>query len=167
MASEWFTREILTMRGNLFGFILSMVRNFDLAEELYQEVTIRMLERESDFTKGTNFGAWARAFARRTVLEEQRRRGKLRLSQEAVEAVEEEMQGVEKGHMARREALQHCMQKLDVKARKLIDLRYKEGMSMKDIGPRMSRSGPAAQVALSRIRVLLSRCIRRRIEVVL
>lgn len=164
MASEWYTRELLEARGSLFGFILSLVRDFDLAEELFQEVCVRVLERESEFRRGTDFGAWVREFSRRTVLEEQRHRGRVRLSSGAISAIAQRFQGTEAGYLARREALRHCVEELDGANRKLIDLHYERGLSLSEMGAQLGRGAGAVQVALSRARTVLSKCIQRRMN---
>jgi RNA polymerase sigma-70 factor, ECF subfamily len=161
MASSEFTRELLGARSSLFGFILAMVRDFNLAEELFQEVSVRILEREEEFTPGTNFGAWARAFARRTVLEEQRRRGRLLLDDRAVAAVADRMdEADEDGKPDQREALRHCLEKVHKNSRRLVALRYESSLSMNEIGERLGRTPGAVQVALSRVRSWLADCIR-------
>lgn len=163
MASEWFTKELLRLRGNLFGFVLSIVRDFDLAEEVFQEVCVRVLEREDRFTEGTNFGAWAREVARRTILEERRLRGRVILSDAAVEAVAEHYQTTDVDFSHRRKALRKCLELLDEGAGSLIRLRYDEGLSMADIARRLDRTAGAVQVALSRIRSWLTGCIQKRL----
>ncbi len=163
MPSSEFTRELLGARSSLFGFILCMVRDFNLAEELFQEVSVRILEREAEFTPGTNFGAWAREFARRTVLEEQRRRGRLLLDDEAVAAVAVQFEREDGGTASQREALRGCLERVDEQARRLIDMRYDGGLSMAEIGEKLGRTAGAVQVALSRVRAWLGECIRRRL----
>ena len=163
MASEWFTKELLRLRGSLFGFVLSIAQDFDLAEEVFQEVCVRILEREDKFEKGTNFGAWAREIARRTILEERRLRGRIRLSDAAIEAVAERYDAADMDFSDRRKALRKCLELLDKGAGALVSLRYEEGLSMAAIGHRLGRSAGAVQVALSRARAWLMSCIRRRL----
>lgn len=163
MASGEFTRELLAARSSLFGFILAMVRDFNLAEELFQEVSVRILEREEEFTPGTNFGAWARAFARRTVLEEQRRRGRLLLDDRAVAAVAEKMDDAPETESEQREALGHCLEGIHENSRQLLTLRYEQSLSMAEIGEKLGRTAGAVQVALSRVRAWLADCIRNRL----
>jgi len=163
MTQEWFTRELLKARGSLFGFVMSLVRDFDRAEEVFQEVCVRLLEREQTFQQGTDFWAWAREFARRTVLEEYRRSGRVRFSDAAIEAVAEQFKALEKGHSAKREALRLCVDELDSKPRELIDLRYKEGLAMRELAARVGKTAGAVQVTLSRVRALLQKCIERRV----
>jgi len=166
MSSSEFTRELLGARRSLFGFILAMVRDFNLAEELFQEVSVRILERENEYTPGTNFGAWARAFARRTVLEEQRTRGRLLLDPEAVAAVASRMDEYDDDEIrfAQRSALRECLEKVEKKSRKLVTMRYESNMSMSEIGHKLDRTPGAVQVALSRVRSWLASCVRKRLE---
>ena len=163
MASNEFTRELLTARSGLFGFILAMVRNFDLAEELFQDVSVRILEREDEFTPGTNFGAWARAFARRTVLEEQRRRGRLLLDNRAVAAVADSLDETEADEALQREALRRCLASVRKSSRRLVALRYESSLSMSEVGEKLGRTAGSVQVALSRVRSWLADCIRGRL----
>jgi RNA polymerase sigma-70 factor (ECF subfamily) len=162
MATEHFTKELLRVRGSLFGFILSIVRQLSLAEDLFQEVCVRMLEREGDFTPGTDFGAWAREFARRTILETRRRRNRIVLSVEAVRAVESRYAKTEEDAPERRAALRICLRALKAKDARLLDLQYEAGMDMNAIGRRLGRTAAAVQVLLSRLRARLLGCIRHR-----
>ena len=162
MASADFARELLEHRGSLFGFLYSLVRDLDLAEELFQEVSVRMLEREQEYTPGTDFGAWARAFARRMVFEQRRYAGRLVISQQAVEAADKHFQRVDRSWQSRRKALRECLKRLDEEPRRLINLRFEHGLSMKTIGERVRRAGGTVQVALSRTRAWLMKCINRR-----
>lgn len=163
MASREFARELLKARSSLFGFILSMVRKFDLAEDLFQEVSVRILEREDSFEPGTNFGAWAREFARRTILEDRRGRKRLVLSNEAVSAVADHFDASDEEVSSQRQALRQCMQEVDDKARHMITLRYESGLSMSDVSRELGRTSGAVQVALSRVRSWLAECIQRRV----
>jgi RNA polymerase sigma-70 factor (ECF subfamily) len=139
-----------------------MVRDFHLAEELYQEVSVRILEREEHFQPGPNFGAWARAFARRTVLEEQRRRGRLLLDDGAAAAVAAQMDD-EEDSAGQREALRECLDEVPGRSRRLVRMRYEQDLSMAEIAERMNRTAGAVQVALSRVRAWLGDCIRARL----
>jgi RNA polymerase sigma-70 factor, ECF subfamily len=163
MASADFTRELMKARVNLLGFIYSLVRDFNLAEDLFQEVSIRLLEREDQFVPGSDFGAWARAFARNVVHEQARSRSRLVISQEAVEAAAEHFASPEPAApQAQREALQSCLRQLDEQPRRLISLRFEQGLSMEEIGRAVNRSAGAVQVALSRTRSWLMKCIEQR-----
>jgi RNA polymerase sigma-70 factor (ECF subfamily) len=163
MADGHVARELLRSRGSLFAFALTLVRDFDLAEELFQEASVRVLEREGQYTPGTDFGSWARAFVRRTAFELYRAKGRIVLSQEAVDAVEAKFAcEADDSSTDKRKALRECMSKVDHNAKKMISLRYTLGRSMAQIGKELARSAGAVQVALSRTRRWLRDCMKRR-----
>jgi len=161
MAENRVAQEILKVRGSLFGFLYSLVRDFELAEELFQEVCARILARADRFEPGTNFGAWARAFARTVVFEHQRGRQRVLISEAAVTAAEKHFERIEDQYFTRREALRACLGRLEESPRQLVQMRFEQGLSMKAIGERLKRSGGAVQVSLSRIRSWLMNCIRQ------
>jgi RNA polymerase sigma-70 factor, ECF subfamily len=161
MGEQGMTRELLEIRDSLFAFILSLVRDFDMAEDVFQEVSVRILEHKETYTPGTNFGAWAREFARRVAFEEQRRRNRLLLSDKAITAVSDCFQVVEETETERRMALRTCMQRLSRQMRDVVRLRYEEGLSLSTIGINTRKTSGAVQVALHRTREWLGRCIRK------
>lgn len=163
MADPVVARELLRHRESLFAFLLALARDFNEAEELFQEISLRILERADDFEPGTNFGAWAREFARRTLRESRRLRGRLRLTDKALDGVAAGFAALDDSTLLRKQALDTCLGRLDDADRRLVDLRYGQGLSMGALGERTSRSPGAVQVALSRIRARLSDCIRSRL----
>src|SRR5215510_4591025 len=61
-------RLLLEHRDSLFGYIYAIVRDFHVAEDLFQESSVAVCQSATDFQLGTSFGAWAREIARRRVL---------------------------------------------------------------------------------------------------
>jgi RNA polymerase sigma-70 factor (ECF subfamily) len=163
MADPIVARELLRSRESLFAFLLALVRDFDEAEEMFQEISLRILERAGDFRPGTNFGAWAREFARRTLAETRRARSRLVLSEKAIEGVAAAYAEIDDSVMARKKALNHCMDRLEEPARKLVEMRFGLGLSMEELGRRTDRKAGTVQVALSRIRSRLAECVRSRL----
>jgi RNA polymerase sigma-70 factor (ECF subfamily) len=60
---------------------------------------------------------------------------------------------------ARHDALKCCLQRLPVRQRDLLSLRYWRGLSIKEIAARLGQEAGATYAALSRIRKALERCI--------
>ena len=60
-------RLLMEHRASLFSYIYTAVRDFDVAEEVFQEVSVAVCESYESFEPGTNFRAWAREIARRRV----------------------------------------------------------------------------------------------------
>jgi RNA polymerase sigma-70 factor (ECF subfamily) len=163
MADPIVARELLRAREGLFAFILTLVRDFNEAEELFQEISLRILERAGDFQPGSNFGAWAREFARRTLMETRRARARLLLTDKAIEAVASACGEIDDSVMARKQALNHCLDKLEGTSRQLVEMRYGRGLSMDELARETDRKAGTVQVALSRIRSRLAECVRSRL----
>lgn len=67
-------------RGPLFNFLLRRVRDRSRAEELYQEVWTKVIERSDDFRGDAKFSTWLYTIARNRCIDHQRRM-KLRVHQ--------------------------------------------------------------------------------------
>jgi len=63
---------------------------------------------------------------------------------------------------ARREALEDCLEQLPDRSRKLIRLRYYDGLKMDQIAEAVRSSPASVRVTMHRIRDVLSDCVRRR-----
>ncbi len=55
-------------RSSLFGYLLNMVRDYDLAEDFFQETFCRALAKINTFN-GSNFQVWLYAIARHLVID--------------------------------------------------------------------------------------------------
>ena len=61
-------KNLLAYRWELFGFIMSLVRRTDAAEDIFQEVAAVVVERAAGAEPIRDFKAWAREVAHRQVL---------------------------------------------------------------------------------------------------
>jgi RNA polymerase sigma-70 factor (ECF subfamily) len=149
----------------LRGFIVGLLGELDGADDLLHEVFLVASRRAGDFEPGSDFPAWARAIARRKVLEHlrQRRNGPARLSTRVVESLADSAPEVDETFDARRTALARCLEEVRGRARQLIALRYGEGLSPEGIARRVSWKVAAVNVALSRARRFLRECAGRRL----
>ena len=162
------SQMLLEYRDVLFSYIMMLVRDFDDAEELFQDIALIILNKEKEGIKVENFGAWSREIARRKILEfwdSQKKKKSRFLSPDALETLETEFMRREQEKGSRISELLHklqkCLQELPEHLRKLIDLRYTYELSFRDIGRRIERSAGAAQVTLSRTRQRLLDCMKR------
>ncbi|NNE18504.1 MAG: RNA polymerase sigma factor [Myxococcales bacterium] len=60
-------------RGPIFNFLLRRVRNRDRAEELYQDVWAKVIERCGEFRGDSKFSTWLYTIARNRVIDYSRR----------------------------------------------------------------------------------------------
>jgi DNA-directed RNA polymerase specialized sigma24 family protein len=61
---EQFMRLFLTNQRRFYGLILSLVTNPTDADDILQEVSVRMWQKYCEFKPGTDFAAWGLRFAR-------------------------------------------------------------------------------------------------------
>jgi RNA polymerase sigma-70 factor (ECF subfamily) len=159
-------RLFLRHAGLLRGFILGLLPDHHVAEDVFQELFLTVTRKAGEFQPGSNFLAWARTIARLKVLEccRARKAGPQLLDPaalEAVAAVADEMDDTWASHRA---ALAHCLEQLAPRARQILELRYSEEfLAPPEIAARVSWSVGAVHVALSRARKFLHDCAQRRL----
>jgi RNA polymerase sigma factor (sigma-70 family) len=113
-----------------------------------------------------NMGAWSREIARRIILDHWKKnaRRNLILAEDTLDAIDQvfaETDAAEDRSAAKLEALTACLAKLPAHLRELVDLFYKEKMSLEKIGRQLRRSSGAVQVSLSRTRRTLLECVEK------
>lgn len=155
-------REFVRHRSSVFALILSIVRDFAFAEEVMQEIAVVLCDQWADFKPGTNFPAWAMRIARNKIFNLTREaRRVILLSPEALEAVEQAAASESRGPWL--EAVHHCMEHLEDRARGILSLRYRKGLSGEEIARRQGMTVTAVHMVLSRSRSAIGRCVRGRL----
>ncbi len=71
-------------QGPLFGYLMRMARNQEIAEDLFQETFLRVHEKAHTFRAGARFKSWLYTIATRIAIDHQRR-GKHRPQLQSVE----------------------------------------------------------------------------------
>jgi RNA polymerase sigma-70 factor (ECF subfamily) len=151
----------------LRGYLLGLLNDRELAQDLFQELFLTVTRIAESFRPDGNFLAWARGIARNKVLE-QFRRGKLlpvpfdaELLEMLADTADEEADLWED----RREVLSDCIQQLAPRARQILELRYAEKpLAPPEIAEQLGWTTNAVNVALSRARKFLQECSQRRLQ---
>jgi|SRR6185436_6836063 len=155
-------REFVRHRSSLFAVVLSLVRDFNLAEEVLQEVAVVVCDQWSEFKPGTQFVAWAMRIARNKIFNLTRAaRREIVLAPEALEAIEQA--AAAEARTGWFEALQKCMEGLEGRAGEILLLRYREGLNGQEISRRLNMTVTAVHMALSRARSAVARCVEGRL----
>jgi RNA polymerase sigma-70 factor, ECF subfamily len=159
------TREYLRLLGQherrLLGFILSLVPNWADADDIAQEVKIRLWEQFDKYDPDKDFGAWARTIAYYQILTYRGGASRHRelVSTEFVEAIAKEVTVVSAALDAGQQALADCFEKLPESKRELL-LRYYSGeRSTRQIAAEQGRTFDATRQAILRTRTTLSDCV--------
>lgn len=161
-------RRFTGMRASVLGYLRVLVRDAHRAEDLFQETCLVVLRKIGEFDPSGDLGAWVRGIALNLARNALRKERHLHLmpSPHLAEAIERAHDGATEREDAetalRLEHLDDCMEEVDPRQRRLLELRYRGGASLREIARRTGRTEGAVQVALSRIRQFLLRCMDRK-----
>lgn len=149
----------------VYTYILTLLPNRADADEVFQEVSALLWERFDQYTPGTHFGAWACRCAYFKVLQfRDRSKGHPHpFSDTMLAALDGEMAALEDSIDAEYDALAICLEKLAVRDREMIMLRYSEGGEPRRMAERLNRSIKSVYKSLNRIRKTLATCVSRRL----
>jgi RNA polymerase sigma-70 factor, ECF subfamily len=159
-------RSFQADRFRLIAYIRALVGDPDLTEEIFQDVSVIVLQKIDAFDATRDLQAWCRGIARNLVLRERDRSKRLKVfANDAIvdlvdAAFEERPEDLTVD--TQRSLLRRCIGNLAGTAREMLELRYQTGLSLRDIAGRLERTEGAVQVALSRIRKWLADCVQRR-----
>jgi RNA polymerase sigma-70 factor, ECF subfamily len=148
----------------LRAFIRSCVWDRARCDDTFQEVSLALWRQFDKYDPARPFPAWARGVAAKTILRGAReaRQSSLALSAPAVAALEDAFATFDDSAPGHEDALRHCLQKLPDKSRVLLRLRYQESLKLSAIASQTSSSVSAVHKALTRLRDVLHKCVRRR-----
>lgn len=148
------------------AFVWSVVRDFHEAEEIVQRVAVALVRKFDRYDASRPFAAWAVGVAKYEVLYYRRQCASDRhlFDDELVERISQGYQrfAAETNHY--REALEHCVQKLEGRSRRAVELRYATGLDFHGVGRELRMKPGAARMLLCRIRQSLRSCIERRVQ---
>jgi RNA polymerase sigma-70 factor (ECF subfamily) len=148
----------------LLGYILAIVRDSHLAEDVFQDASLVILKKGVGLKRESDFPLWARKVARLEALNALRKRNKTpTLLEPGVLDLLEQQWGRNENSQQYTVALRECLEKLSPKARRLIELRYIAGIPGNTLATRLNQPANTVYVALSRIYRVLSTCVRERV----
>lgn len=161
-----FLRLLSEHERRLRAFVLSLVPNWNDAEELVQETRIRLWEQFDRYDVSKDFGIWSRTIAYYLVLSYRKKRGreKARFTTEFMEAVAGEVAKQSTDLNSRHAALQRCLQKLGDAQREVLMRCYRGGETISQIAESLGRPLEAFRKSIYRTRLVLGRCVNDSLE---
>ena len=150
----------------LRAFSYSLLLSWTDADDIVQATAMVAWEKFETFEEGTDFLAWASRIAKYEVLMLRRTRGRspLRFSSDFVEAVAEETAAGSAEFSNRNSALAECIGEIAPRHRRLIELRYRDGLSAGEIAKELGKSIEAIYKATLRVRASLVECVERKLS---
>ncbi|MFG0286876.1 MAG: sigma-70 family RNA polymerase sigma factor [Rhodopirellula sp. JB044] len=166
---EHVARLLIKHRSSLLAFIVAVMRDFDAAEDVLQDVSVAIWESADSFEPGTNFGSWSRSIARRRIAAYWRIRSRNAQSL-GEEQLEQLVDGFEQLQSAnepevRKKALTECLANLNPFLSRLISLRYSRQLNLAQVAEAVGRQPETVRKTLYRGRAALRECIERKLAV--
>lgn len=160
---EAFVRVYQATSRKLFGVVVRILGRNDVADEVLQEVYVRVWQRSAEFARDRSSPiTWLVTIARNRALDEKRRPmlqsvdvvpGYLEIPSD--EDVVADLLGAEE---ARR--LQTCLERLDPARRKLLEAVYFAGLTRDNAGQRLGLTPGAVKSSLRTSLAELKRCLK-------
>lgn len=147
----------------LFGICLRILRRQDLAEEILQEVYIRVWDRAGDFDRSRASPiTWMATIARNRALDEVRKRHPVFAedmagTEDIADPARSPAEQAETSEELRR--LDACLDKLDAKYRDAVRLAYLDGLSRAELAARFGQPVGTVKTWLHRSLKQLKNCL--------
>ena len=163
---EAYVRLLNNSRRRLLGYLLSLLGNWHDAEDVLQRASMTMWRRFETFEPGTDFMAWASTVAFYEAKNFQRvaARSRLHFDDELLNTLAAERLD-DLWHLDERfDALEHCVGKLDLANRKLVEAVYGNDADIVALAAQVGRAPQTLYNRLNVIRLALADCVERRIS---
>jgi len=160
-------------RHRLGAFVGGLLRDAHAAEDVIQEVWLRLAAEVEKGTVLENQPAWCRGVAKNLILKVWRRQrtAKVVANSEVLEVflARVDQAFAETDETAdlwerRQQALDDCVASLPDKSRHLLSLRYESRVPVEEVARRVGQSFDAVSKALYRLRQTLSQCVERKLS---
>ena len=160
-------------RQRLGAFVNGLLRDAHAAEDVMQEVWVRLAAEVKKGTRLENQVGWCRGVARNLIRRrwEQQQSAKvvadsavLETFLERVELAFAEMDDEAADWAERQQALDGCVAALPERSRRMLTLRYESRASMEDVAAAMGQTFEAVTKSLYRVRRALLDCVKRKLS---
>lgn len=163
-----FARTILEDQHKLLAFVVGRCGDPHLAEDVAQDVFALAVERMEQFEDTDHLLAWCRETARRKTLERQKAESRQPRSLDAdvldmLDPHWSSLDVIENSDAI--DALRHCLESLSPSARRIIEVRYREGLTGQKLADKLDTKLNTVYSTLSRAHGALSICIRTRLKI--
>jgi RNA polymerase sigma-70 factor, ECF subfamily len=161
--SDSFVQDLSASQNSLYGYILSLMPNPSVAQDVLQDVNLTAWQKRADFRPGTSFFAWASKIAYFHVLSHRRKmsRDRLFFGEDVLDYLAERQMEREEEVNRRGLVLKSCLEHLPAAQKQLVEQRYSTGGSVQDIAAKEGKSVGAISQMLYRIREALLKCVEQ------
>ncbi|MEM7394237.1 MAG: sigma-70 family RNA polymerase sigma factor, partial [Verrucomicrobiota bacterium] len=149
----------------LRAYLLAATGNLHETDDLHQVVWQALWNKLDQYDPERPFKAWAFGVARLEVLKwrQSKARSRLVFSEETLTRLADTAEEKNEALAARHTFLIDCMNQLDARARRAVDMKYAQRMRSVQIAEAIGRSVTAVNTMLSRTRQVLRACVERKV----
>lgn len=156
-----FLSLLMQNQTRVYAFILSLVRNYEDADDILQNTAKTMWEKYEESRPINNFVSWGIQIAYYKILEYRRkkRRACVLFDDSLFETVLSVVQDTERHSHDRFEKLSDCLKKLKPRSREIVELRYYQDLKPRQISKILGLSITNVYKIMSRIHGQLLECL--------
>ncbi|MBA4065583.1 MAG: hypothetical protein C0501_18090 [Isosphaera sp.] len=148
----------------VFGYVFCLVPNWSDADDIIQEVGVKLWQGFGRYRPGSDFVRWACTVAHYEVLSFRRRRkARVQFDPDLLDQLAGPAAEAAGELEERRDALRECVDRLPPTWRALVDMVYGEGKSAGEAARLTARPAASVHTTLSQIRKQLRECVRHRL----
>jgi RNA polymerase sigma-70 factor, ECF subfamily len=156
---EDFLKRYLQAQPSLRAYVLSVVRDFHVTEDILQEVALAAWSKFAAYDGARPFVAWVMGMAYHKCVDFLRaRRVKVLLPDDIAAKLAEDAASLSEEAAGRRKLLAACVEKLSDAVQAVVRLRFDLLLDAREIARRQGKSLAAVSKMLSRARAFLIRC---------
>ena len=158
---ERFTQLFVGHQKRILGLIYALTQKRGIAEDLLQEVGVRLWRKFDTFEEGTDFAAWSLAITRYVVLEWRRsnRQEPFALEDKELHAIVDSYLEEDAPRTAVRDYLDDCLTKTTDRQRRLLRDHFELGYKIVEIATNWQLSRRAIHKLLKKTKDQLLECI--------
>ena len=158
------TELVQAHQAGIWRYLRYLGATDSAAEDLAQETFIEMVSRPFEQRSHHETASYLRTIARHQFLRARRREGRS-VSLDEVEIAEEIWNRLASdGGDELLDALDDCLEHINGRARKAIDLHYREESSREEIARQLEMKPDGVKTLLRRARATLRECVERRVD---
>jgi RNA polymerase sigma-70 factor (ECF subfamily) len=158
---EAYAEVVAQSQRRLRAFLAFHAPNRELVDEVAQQAYITAFEKLGDYQLGTSFLGWIKHIALNHLRNEVRRRQRAHSPVERLAEVLAPEPPPENDLADETVKLERCLSRLDGDARRLLEMRYREGLSPLQLAEKLGRLASSVRVTLTRLRQVLLECMQR------
>ncbi len=156
-----FAQQLAAAQSSIYAFIITLMGGSDEAADVLQETNLKLCRAFYHYDVKKPFINWALTLARFEVMAWRSRqsRSRLILDNDVAEKVADAMEKMSIESERQLAALERCLQKLPQHQRNLIEERYQQGKTVREMAGLKGEPENALAAMLYRIRRILQECI--------